>query len=111
MNYDVSKSNLAVRDLVFEGCKEVPVDMDFSLPDYCPDIQKILKCRVIPNISSKSISGDRLNIEGTAKIKTIYLDAESKKIRFRFLPKFTLRRMLIFLQTLAARIFSKEFLT
>lgn len=81
MNYDVSKSNLAVRDLVFEGCKEVPVDMDFSLPDYCPDIQKILKCRVIPNISSKSISGDRLNIEGTAKIKTIYLDAESKRIR------------------------------
>ena len=79
MNYDVSKSNLAVRDLVFEGCKEVPVDMDSSLPDYCPDIQKILKCRVIPNISSKSISGDRLNIEGTAKIKLLILTLKARR--------------------------------
>lgn len=81
MNYDVSKNNLAVKDLVFEGCKEVPVDLDFSLPDYCPDIQKILKCKVSPNISSRNISGDRLNIEGVSKVRVIYLDSENGKIR------------------------------
>ena len=81
MNYDVSKDTLAIKDVVFDGCKEIPVDLDFSLPDYCPDIQKILKCRVCPNISSRNISGDRLNIEGVAKVRVIYLDSESNKIR------------------------------
>lgn len=81
MNYDVSKNNLSVRNLVFEGSKEVPVDLDFSLPDYCPDIQKVLKCMVCPNITSRNISGDRLNIEGTTKIRVIYSDSENGKIR------------------------------
>lgn len=81
MNYDVSKNSLSVRDLVFEGSKEVPVDLDFSLPDYCPDIQKILKCRVCPNITSRNISGDRLNIEGVVKVRVIYSDSENNRIR------------------------------
>lgn len=81
MNYDVSRETLSVKDLVFEGCKEIPLDLDFSLPDYCPDIQRVLKCRVCPDITSRNISGDRLNIEGTAKIRVIYSDAENNKIR------------------------------
>ncbi len=81
MNYDVSKDTLAVRELVFEGCQELPIDIDFSLPDYCPDIQRILKCQVCPNITMRNISGDRLNLEGTASIRMIYLDAENMKIR------------------------------
>lgn len=81
MNYDVSSEKLSADKLVFEGCREVPIDLDFSLPDYCPDVQKILKCRVFPNINSRSISGDRLNIDGAADIRVIYLDAENNHIR------------------------------
>lgn len=81
MNYDVNKQKISVRSLSFEGCQEVPVDLDFSLPDYCPDIQKILSCKISPNISSKNISGDRLNIEGTTGIKIIYTDPEKTKLR------------------------------
>jgi len=81
MNYDVSKSTLAIRDQVFEGCKEVPVDLDFSLPEYCPDIKKILKCRMCPNITSRNISGDRLNIEGMTKIRVMYVDSENNRMR------------------------------
>ena len=72
MNYDVTKENLSVRRLDFEGCQEVPIDMDFSLPDYCPDIQRILKCRVCPGITSRNISGDRLNIEGNVDIDLFF---------------------------------------
>ena len=60
MNYDVSKESIPVRVLDFEGCQEIPIDLDFSLPDYCPDIQRILKCHVCPNITARNISGDRL---------------------------------------------------
>ncbi len=81
MNYDVTKDNLSARELVFEGCREVPVDLDFSLPEYCPDMKKILKCKLQPNITSRNISGDRLNVEGMTKIRVIYSDAENNRIR------------------------------
>lgn len=81
MNYDVNNETIWIRNSEFEGCHEIPLDIDFSLPDYCPDIQKILKCNVYPNITIRNISGDRLNIEGIANIKIIYSDAENMKIR------------------------------
>lgn len=81
MNYDVSKESIPVRVLDFEGCQEIPIDLDFSLPDYCPDIQRILKCQVCPNITTRNISGDRLNIEGSANVRLIYLDADNMNIR------------------------------
>lgn len=82
MNYDVNKENLSVLNTVFDGCKEIPIDIDFTLPDYCPDIQKILKCAVKPGINFRNISGDQINIEGNAEIKIIYIDSDSSKLRF-----------------------------
>lgn len=81
MNYDVSRETISVSGLVFDGCQELPVDLDLSLPDYCPDIQKILKCSVIPKITSRNISGDRLNIDGVINIKLIYVDSDKKAVR------------------------------
>ncbi len=82
MNYDVSKETVFVKKLIFDGCQEVPVDLDFSLPDYCPDIQRILKCSVYPKVTSRNISGDRLNIDGNIDIKIIYVDSEKKSVRY-----------------------------
>ena len=81
MNYDVSKEDLFVIEAAFKGCKEVPLDIDFTLPDYCPDIQKILKCSVKPNIISRNISGGQIAIDGNAEIKIIYIDSSSPQIR------------------------------
>ena len=41
MDYNVTQEELAIGKTVFEECQEQPVDLDFSLPDYCPDIQRI----------------------------------------------------------------------
>lgn len=81
MDYVLSKKALSVSETVFEGCLEQPIDLDFSLPDYCPDIQRILKCRVYPKIYTRNISGDRLDVEGAAEVKIMYLDAIKKSVR------------------------------
>jgi len=81
MNYDVSKENLSAIETAFKGCKEVPIDIDFTLPDYCPDIRKILKCSVTPSITSRNISGGQITIDGNAEIKIIYMDSSSSKVR------------------------------
>ncbi len=80
MNYDVSKENLSTLNIAFDSCKEVPLDIDFTLPDYCPDIQKILKCSVKPHINSRNIAGGQIAIEGNAEIKIIYIDSSSAQI-------------------------------
>lgn len=42
---------------IFDGVQECPVDTEYTLPDYCADIQKILKCIVTPEVTSVSAAG------------------------------------------------------
>ncbi len=81
MDYSIKREPLCISETVFDSLVEQPVDLDFSLPDYCPDIQRILKCQICPQISSRNISGDKLYIEGSADISLIYLDVEKMSIR------------------------------
>lgn len=81
MNYPVKTDSIYVSRIVFDETSEQTVDADFGLPDYCPDIQKILKCRIEPHIDSKNIIGDRIEIEGTAVVRIIYVDAIKMSVR------------------------------
>ena len=82
MDYMLDREAMAVDEVVFDGCQEQPVDLNISLPDYCPDIQRILKCQIYPTIGSRSISGDRLLLEGGFVVKVFYLDPGGTQIRF-----------------------------
>ncbi len=82
MDYMLDREAMAVGEVIFDGCQEQPVDLNISLPDYCPDIQRILKCQIYPKIGSRSVSGDRLILEGGFTVKVFYLDPEGTRIRF-----------------------------
>lgn len=77
----LNREVLTASEAVYNGCQEQPVDVDVSLPDYCPDIQKILKCQVCPAISSCSASGDHLEVEGTYTVRVFYLDSGGMVVR------------------------------
>lgn len=68
-------------DPVFDGTFEAPIDTEYNLPDYCPDIQKILKCQAIPEISSYIITDDTLTCDGVCDIRVLYLDSKGDCIR------------------------------
>ena len=68
-------------DPVFDGRSETPIDTEYNLPDYCADIQKILKCRAIPEVSSYIISGDTLTCEGICDVRVLYLDSKGDQVR------------------------------
>ena len=51
---------------IMETTHEHPLDLEYSLPDYCADIQKILKCIVTPEVSSVAVLGDSLTVDGAA---------------------------------------------
>ena len=81
MDYMLERERIAAGEVVYDGCQEQPVDMDISLPDYCPDIQRILKCQVYPRITSRSVMGDRLMLDGSFDVRVFYLDPEGKCVR------------------------------
>lgn len=68
-------------DTVSSETMECPVDIEYSLPDYCPDVQKILKCIPYPEISSYSFTQDKLMCEGRLMLHVQYMDGKSGAIR------------------------------
>ena len=96
MDYITRKEKCSICETVFEGSAEQPVDLELSLPDYCPDVERILKCRICPGISSGSITGDRLDVDGNVTIRLYYLDSKKQAVRLcehtsPFSCSFTLR--------------------
>lgn len=81
MEYALNKESCNIRLTELDAVSEVPVDIDMDLPDYCPDIERILKCRLRPCIISKSITGDRLSVDGNTIISLYYLDSKKQTIR------------------------------
>ncbi len=74
MELNVKKEMLHVCELMFENTSEQAVDGDITLPDYCPDIKRILKCLVTPRLLSEQCVGDRVTIDANAFVQVIYVD-------------------------------------
>ena len=70
-------SDISVLDTVAEQL----ADIDLTLPDYCPDIEKILKCTLTPKIQTKSLSGGQLQIEGYCIVNVLYVESINKTVR------------------------------
>jgi len=87
MDLRLQKETIAVKETVLDSCFEQAVETDYILPDYFPDIFRIIKCRIIPRVVSHSIlgneiSGDskKLTYELEALIRVWYLSENSKVI-------------------------------
>ena len=77
MALDYSTENMGMLKNLFEGSCEQAVDCDVSLPDYCPDISRVLRCCVVPSIVASKISGDRACADGNALVRIIYADEDN----------------------------------
>lgn len=70
-----------IDEIIYDGQVEQGVELDYVLPDYCPDIFKILSCTLTPGITSKSITSDgKLAIDGIVYIKVLYLAENSTDV-------------------------------
>ena len=81
MEYQLVREVCPVCETLLEGTKEQPIDVGLELPDYCPDIERILRCRVSPSVTGRSISGDMLEVNGSALLSLYYIDAKKQAVR------------------------------
>ncbi|MBR1731732.1 MAG: DUF3794 domain-containing protein, partial [Ruminococcus sp.] len=81
MELNLTKTPVASLVEILNTVSEQPVDIDFTLPDYCPDIEKILRCKITPKIYNRNVSGGQLQVEGNTVVSVLYADSERGTIR------------------------------
>lgn len=64
-------------ETLFDGQTEQGVELDHVLPDYYPEIFRILKCCLSPRVISASVSGNKIMLDGVVLIKVLYLAENS----------------------------------
>ena len=80
MELKLTKEPVFLSEVIYDGQTEQGIEFDYVLPDYFPDIFRILKCSITPSIVSYSVSGNQLSYDGIAWIKVLYLAENSSKI-------------------------------
>lgn len=76
MEMNISKEILNTKRELLNKNYEQPMEISMVLPEYYPEIEKILSCKAEPYIASKSIEGNSLVLNGTVNVTLIYDDAE-----------------------------------
>lgn len=72
MDFKVNREIITAEECVYEGMQEQGVELDYILPDYYPDIFRLVRCEVNPVVTDYAVSGDRLTYELRCDIRVLY---------------------------------------
>lgn len=79
MDYKLNRENFTVRQTLFDGTVQQSAELDYILPDYYPEIFKVLNVKILPSISKRSLNGTKLDYELCVKVRLVYV-SESGEI-------------------------------
>lgn len=80
MDFKVNREIFSTREVIYDGSNEQSVELDYILPDYYPDIFRVLKCQLSPKVVSYNVSGEKLVCELVAYIKILYVSENSNAL-------------------------------
>ena len=72
MDISLKHEDCKLLESFIENISEECVEADFSMPEYMPEILRIIKSVAEPKINSCRVTGDRATIDGTCLLKMIY---------------------------------------
>ncbi|MBR5202006.1 MAG: DUF3794 domain-containing protein [Clostridia bacterium] len=78
MEFNSNKDCFSVCTTVFQSSAEHSIDCDVTLPEYMPDIVRILRCNAVSGVQSHQINGDRIVAECECLVKVLYICEEGK---------------------------------
>ena len=81
MDFKVNREILGTNEVVYDGNQEQSVELDYILPDYFPDIFKLIKCQLDPRIVSSNVSGDKVMYELIVGIRILYYAEQSGAVQ------------------------------
>ncbi|MCM1314319.1 MAG: DUF3794 domain-containing protein [Prevotella sp.] len=81
MDLRINRETVPVSENIFDGVQEQGVELDYILPDYYPDIFRLVRCEVVPVICNYSINGDKLSYEIRCDIKILYCSESGNSLQ------------------------------
>ena len=81
MDLRINRETVPAVECIWNGLQEQSVELDYILPDYHPDIFRLIRCEVIPVIMGYSVIGDKLSYELRCDIKILYCTDTDSVIR------------------------------
>ena len=80
MDLKLNREMLSMTRTILDASCEQAVEKDFLLPDYYPDIFRVLKCVITPTVQSHSINGGKLSFDMAVLIRVLYISQNDKRI-------------------------------
>lgn len=81
MNLKINRETISTEEIIYSGLQEQGVELDYILPDYFPDIFRLVRCEVIPTVADYSIMGSTLSYELCCEIRLIYCGEENSALQ------------------------------
>lgn len=78
MNFESNMKSLGFCETVFESAAEHSVECEFNMPDYCPEIKRIIKCCLKANVTAVQRLEGKINASVNACIRVIYIGENNK---------------------------------
>jgi len=83
---EIKGDNIKITETIFDGFFEKGVECDFIVPDYYPDILKIIFVEAVHRIKGKIIGNDKLTIKGDLEFRVVYYADGDGQIKVLNLP-------------------------
>lgn len=74
---------------IFSQTKEQPIECDIVLPDYYPEISRILDCGVNLSREAVTVTADKISVSGKANVRLLYTSAENELKAYETVAKYT----------------------
>lgn len=81
MEFKLNREEISTSEVIFDGSQEQSVELDYVLPDYYPEIFKIVKCITNPKIVSYCVNGDKLTYELSVCMRIMYCSENSNALQ------------------------------
>ena len=78
MNFDQETMGVRISMPIMRRDLNSDISEDYTLPDYYPEIRKLLFARPSPLLPAKFISGGRVDLSGVVDYTLVYISAEGK---------------------------------
>ncbi len=72
MDLKINREMIPVTETILDDMQEQSVELDYVLPDYDPDIFRIISCEIWPTITHQTTGTDRISYELHADIRVLY---------------------------------------
>lgn len=80
MELKINRTSIPTSEIILDDTQEQGVELNYVLPDYDPDIFRILTSEICPVIQRRAISNDRITYELRVDLRMLYCTSESNLV-------------------------------